>query len=246
MKRKSLAVLTVAAVSCTLALADDPSAAGHWEGAITLPSAQLEFMVDLDAAGGGTWSGEIDIPEQGIRNFGLTNVSVDGDTVVFSIPDIPGAPTFTGTLAADGESISGSLNQSGQDVAFTLARKPAPEEPSDAELYGPYEREGVPGKGLAGTWRGLLSIGPAKARLVLNVGGDDGSYAASLDSVDQGAMGLEVDELTLGEDGAVGFVTMLVNAAYDGTLNDDGSEISGRWQQGGQEIPLTFRRAGAE
>ena len=38
-------------------------------------------------------------------------------------------------------------------------------------------------------------------------------------------MGLEVDELTLSE---------------------DGSEITGRWQQQGQEIPLTFRRAGAE
>ena len=39
---------------------------------------------------------------------------------------------------------------------------------------------------------------------------------------------------------------MIVNAAYSGALNEDGSEITGRWQHGGQEILLTFRRAGAE
>jgi len=241
-----MAVAVVVALSFTLVAAEESSAAGHWEGAITLPSAQLEFMVDLATAGGGTWSGEIDIPKQGIRNFGLTNVAVDGVTVTFAIPDIPGNPTFTGTLAEDGESVSGNLNQGGQDVAFSMARKPAPEEPSDEDLYGAYERAGLAGEGLAGTWRGLLSSGPAKARLVLNIEGEDGSYAASLDSVDQGAMGLEVDELTLGEDGSVEFVMMIVNAVYDGALSEDGSEITGRWQQQGQEIPLTFRRAGAE
>ena len=83
-------------------------------------------------------------------------------------------------------------------------------------------------------------------RLVLNVEDEDGSHEASLDSVDQDAMGIEVEDLTLGEDGSVEFVMMIVNAVYDGALNEDGSEISGRWQQAGQELPLTFRRAAVE
>ena len=44
------------------------SAAGHWEGAITLPGTALAVRVDLEERSG-AWSGSIDIPVQGLRGF---------------------------------------------------------------------------------------------------------------------------------------------------------------------------------
>ncbi len=43
---------------------------------------------------------------------------------------------------------------------------------------------------------------------------------------------------------AVSFGVSGIGAKFEGTLSTDGREISGTWTQGGQSMPLTFRRAG--
>ena len=47
------------------ALAQAPSPAGRWEGAIELPGEKLGVLVTLAAGDGGAWSGAIDISAQG-------------------------------------------------------------------------------------------------------------------------------------------------------------------------------------
>ena len=49
-------------------------------------------------------------------------VMVDGAKVGFKIPDVPGDPTFEGTLSEDGNEISGAYTQSGATVEFKLTR----------------------------------------------------------------------------------------------------------------------------
>nr|MCU0254751.1 beta-lactamase family protein [Acidobacteriota bacterium] len=97
--------------------------AGHWEGAIELPGTELGVVVDLAPGPGGAWRGEIDIPLQGAKDLALADVTVEGDAISFAIAGVPGAPTFSGTLSADGQSIAGQFVQAGANFPFQLSRK---------------------------------------------------------------------------------------------------------------------------
>ncbi|HET9316711.1 MAG TPA: alpha/beta fold hydrolase [Vicinamibacteria bacterium] len=96
-----------------------------------------------------------------------------------------------------------------------------------------------------GVWSGTLEAGAARLRLVLHVATrPQGGFTAWLDSLDQGAAGLPVDEVTL-RDRTVSLRMKSLGASYTGTLADDGNAIAGQWIQGGA-FPLTFRRGATE
>ena len=98
------------------------------------------------------------------------------------------------------------------------------------------------GPNLEGAWEGTLDVGAAKLRLVLKVSkAADGMLTAKADSPDQGASDLAVDVISLKEN-AVHFEMKRLLAAFDGTLNKEGSEIAGQFTQGGASFPLTLKR----
>jgi uncharacterized protein len=109
-----------------------------------------------------------------------------------------------------------------------------------------YGRQGqkAPDRNLAGTWHGVLDVGQAKLRLVLNVVRQaDGSYKATLDSPDQNATGIPVESVTL-KDANVRVELKTIGGAYEGTLDAEGSTLTGNWSQGGSgNLPLNFRRS---
>lgn len=119
MKIRATISFFLAALLTMSALAAD--AVGRWKGAIEIPGTPLEVEVDLESAAG-AWKGDITIPAQGARDLPLEAISVEGDRVSFRIGGIPGAPTFSGTVAADGETLSGTFEQGGQSFPFTLRR----------------------------------------------------------------------------------------------------------------------------
>ncbi|HVS63779.1 MAG TPA: serine hydrolase [Thermoanaerobaculia bacterium] len=99
------------------AFAADQDLAGHWNGTVELPGQELEFDVDLRSGSDG-WSGDISIPAQGLRDVPLAGIEVEGDSVRFAIPGIPGEPTFEGTLA--GDVVEGDLSQGGATFPFSM------------------------------------------------------------------------------------------------------------------------------
>jgi pimeloyl-ACP methyl ester carboxylesterase len=95
-----------------------------------------------------------------------------------------------------------------------------------------------------GTWEGTLDVGAAKLRLVLHIdGGKDGALVARLDSPDQGATDLPIDSLSVASN-TLHFEMKSLGAIYEGKLESDGSQIIGEFRQGGQALPLTFKRTG--
>jgi CubicO group peptidase (beta-lactamase class C family) len=104
-----------------------PDLAGRWEGAIDLPGTALGVGIDFSKNAGGAWQGDIDIPMQGAKDLPLINIKMEGTAISFAIQNVPGNPTFKGTVAADGNSIAGDFTQSGQTFPFTLKRKSAAE-----------------------------------------------------------------------------------------------------------------------
>ena len=94
-----LSLLLVAALYPALEAQETPSPAGHWEGAIITPQGELPINIDLLMGEDGVWTGDISIPAQMAEDIPLAEVKVEGKAVSFRMADVPGDPTFTGTLS---------------------------------------------------------------------------------------------------------------------------------------------------
>lgn len=102
--------------------------------------------------------------------------------------------------------------------------------------------EDKPAKGLAGNWEGAITVGAVKLRLAFKIlAKPDGGYSATMDSVDQGAKDIKLDEASL-ENGKVVIKHKLAGMTYEGKLNDAGAEIEGEFQQSTLKLPLTLKR----
>ena len=66
---------------------------------------------------------------------------------------------------------------------------------------------------------------------------------ATLDSVDQGAMGIPASSIAL-TGAALVFKINAIGGSYEGTVNEAGTAIDGKWSQGAS-LPLTFTRLAA-
>lgn len=98
------------------------------------------------------------------------------------------------------------------------------------------------GKEIEGLWLGAIKAGPQELRLLVRISGKpDGSLSGTLDSLDQGAKGLALDDLSFKEK-QLRFELKVGKAAFEGKLKEGGAEIIGEWKQAGQSFPLTFKR----
>jgi len=95
---------------------------------------------------------------------------------------------------------------------------------------------------LEGNWAGSLEAGDAVLHLVLHVSkAEDGSFKATIDSLDQGVYGIEVTNLTQ-HGSEVRFSVSSVDALYEGKISADHSGIQGVWSQGNVGLALIFHR----
>ncbi len=93
---------------------------GSWEGSIEIPGQALEFDLDFERLPSGEWSGDISIPAQGATDLPLTAIGLEGDQATFRIQEVPGDPTFDGSL--DQASLSGTFLQGGAEFPFSCQR----------------------------------------------------------------------------------------------------------------------------
>jgi uncharacterized protein len=96
-------------------------------------------------------------------------------------------------------------------------------------------------KTLDGIWVGPVVVAGLTVRLILRITQDSkGVLTAKLDVPDQGANNLPVEVIAL-EGQQFRFEASNVGT-YEGNLNNDASEITGRLTQGSTTLPVTFKR----
>ena len=115
-------ILLVVSASALSAVAQSQTAAGTWNGGISTPGVELSVSVNLQPKEDHSWTGTIDIPMQGAKGPVLTNITVEGTSISFSINGVPGNPTFKGILADDGRTIAGDFSQGPAKFPFKLTR----------------------------------------------------------------------------------------------------------------------------
>lgn len=213
------------------------SPAGHWEGSISVPSMELTVLVDLGRNAGGQWIGDIDIPQQATKDLPLKGITVAGNTVGFELTAGPGAPRFQGKLSDDGQTITGNFMQAGNSFPFNLKRT------GEAKVFVPAKNAEAPA-GFIGKWEGSLETMGGKLRLVFHLANKDGSASGTIDSIDQGAMGIPMEEISA-TNRILKITVRIVGGSYVGKLSEDGKTLTGEWSQGGATLPLVLTKVGS-
>jgi hypothetical protein len=228
------AVLAAAAVSApAMARAGQaPGASGHWTGVLDTPAQALDLEVDLKPGTPPAWVGTISIPAQNLKAFPLS-VDVQGTAVSFVMANVPGTPTFKGTLAADGATISGDFSQGGGTLPLKLTRK------GDAVFVTPAKSTAIT-KDIEGNWSGSLAVGGQTLRLTLKLTNGPDAATGSMVSLDQGSGEIPISTITQ----AGSHLTLelpAIGGSYSGDLKD--GKLVGTWTQGPGSLPLEFVRA---
>lgn len=99
---------------------------GIWQGAIQVPGQPLPITVSFTEEGG-----TISIPAQGVENYPLTSVELDGSALFFDMNIQNQRLTFEGEV--EEETITGTFIQQGQSAPFELTAGTADKEAEDGE-----------------------------------------------------------------------------------------------------------------
>ena len=224
-------VAMIWALAAGSALAQTP-AAGHWEGAIAVPGQELKVIIDLKADAG-KWQGTIEIPAQKLKGFPLEKIAATGDTISFVMPNVPGEPSFKGTVAKDGKTMAGDFSQGGGTVPFSLTRT------GDARFEAAPRSTAITAD-LLGAWAGTIEIQGTPLRLTVTfTKAADGTGTGTLVSVDQNNASIPVTAV-IQNGAAVKFFAPSIGGTFEGTLKGD--ELAGTWTQGPGSLPLVFKR----
>jgi len=95
---------------------------------------------------------------------------------------------------------------------------------------------------VTGEWQGMVST----LHLIIKIEqGTNGAFSGKLTSVDQGNATIPIETVSFTPASGLLLDLKSIGATYQAKLSDDGSELLGTWQQGGNSIPLSLRRPGA-
>jgi len=203
------------------ALAQTPKIGGDYSGMLST----LHLKLHLKTGTGGALEGTLDSTDQGAMGLPCTKFHLAEAALSFEVPSVGG--TWHGTVSGDGATLSGSWSQ-GEEMPLVFRRDE------------PFTTADKPSR-VDGIWLGTLEAGGTELRIQVQVKSDRaGKEYCSLDSLDQGAMGLPCDKAQLDRD-HFSFEVPVVKGRWSGTLAASGNELDGTWSQG-QDLPLRMTR----
>jgi hypothetical protein len=208
--------------------------AGHWEGAIHAAADDFAVAVDLATDDAGKLGGTFSNAAQRINGLPLWSASVDGRLVKLEIKTTgPALQTFDGRVSPDGQSITGQFLIDVYAVPFELKRT------GDARIAPPPRSAAVDAK-LAGSWAGTLEIAGKSFPLALTLTNHadrtaTGAWAAGGEPLSPIAIMVDGSSVTL--------VSSVTPATFTGSVNAEGTQISGTLTESGASRPVVFTRA---
>jgi len=109
-------------------------------------------------------------------------------------------------------------------------------------LAGRSQSPSPPGEGIKGVWQGTIKVNEqTELRVVFKISRKtDGTLTATMDSPDQGATNIPVEEVTL-ENGNLRMEVRSAMGVFEGKFEEDSSTIEGVWKQSGMTLPLLLK-----
>ena len=224
-------VFTLSLLPARVALAQTPSAAGHWEGAIHAPFGNVAVAVDI-ASEDGVLRGRFSNPSEQINGLPFARVSMDGRSIELQLKTGAESQTFRGTLSSGGQTMSGDFLISVFGVPFDLTRtgdakfELAPTSPVIANIF-------------EGTWRGDLGVGGETQSMVLTMANRDAQTSAGTWGISDGVQ----IPVTIVVDGShVTIASPVTRETFNGAIDAEGGQITGTFVEGDRQVPLTLRK----
>jgi hypothetical protein len=241
------AILTASILAITPFCPAQTSLAGDWQGTVDTGGNTMHVAWHAVAAPDGTLTSTLDNIDQNIYGIKVKSTIVKGSALALSVDDtiqvngqdIPLKGSFEGTVNKDSSEVTGTWTQTEpeqapMEVHFTRAAAQAAAPAATPQAAAQ--------PSTVGDWAGTLTAGPAQLRLLLHItAAKDGTLTGTLDSLDQGANGIPLDTVMF-KGGKLNLTVNAVNGTYDGTVNQDATEITGTRSQG-QPLELNFKRA---
>jgi hypothetical protein len=205
--------------------------AGDWEGTLRPGTAELRLLLHVVAQDDGTLKATLDSLDQGARGIPVSSIAVKDGAVTLGVDAVRGS--YDGKFSSDGKSIDGTWSQGGGTLPLVW-RRPSGEAPPAPKPAAPSD--------IDGDWQGTLNAGGTSLRLVVHIVNTEAGLTATMDSLDQGAMGIPVTTVT--RDGSsLALDIRGIGGRFEGRIGGDQSTIVGTWSQGGNSLPLTLSRA---
>jgi uncharacterized protein len=221
-------LLTIGAMSGQQALP-----AGHYEGVLKAPNAEMTIALDLEKNTKQVWIGSFDINMPNApKGVPLEKLTVDGDNVSWEMS----GGAFKAKFSAEQKTLNGSASGSGGEVPFEMKRT------GDAKVNLPPPSTPMT-KDFIGAWEGTVEMQPGQPlRLLATFASDaDGKGTGEIVSIDQGGVKIPISTVT--QSGSkLNFEIRSVGGTYAGTLNEAKTEIAGEWSQAGRTAPLNFKK----
>ena len=242
MKAKCLLSLLLSMLGAVESSAAAPTVfdlVGRWETQVIFGKMKFNLTVRVVKSDSGQVSARIDIPQQGARDIPVNAMLFNYPAVRWEID--PFNTAFNGKLSDSLQEITGEFEEGpgGRPIAMIFKRS---DESSAAETKRVYTfADGEP-RDIRGFWEGAVEQGGGSLRLGLKVGlAPDGTYAATLDLLDQGAADLPTSSVAYSN--AAGKLDwQALQLTFEGKLSADGQQWAGDWKQRAKVLPVTFRR----
>ncbi len=94
---------------------------------------------------------------------------------------------------------------------------------------------------IQGSWSGQLNVGMLVTLIVNIQDNADGTLSATIDCPEQGLSDGKLDTIAF-QNGSLSFEFKKAFATYEGSINQNGTEIVGTYASGGASFPLTLKR----
>ena len=209
-----------------------PIAGHYWRlaGTLNTGAGELRLVLHLTKASDGGLAAILDSVDQGANGIPVKSATLKGSKLSLDIEAVHG--TYEGTVAADGNSISGTWSQ-GKALPLDFKR---PTVPIKAE------HKAAKPSDIDGTWSGTLDTGMGKLRVVFHISNTEDGLIATLDSPDQGAKGIPTTSVTRNGN-SLKIESKAINGLFNGKIAADLSSIDGTWSQNGGEFALVLKRS---
>lgn len=228
---RSLCGVGAAVLSASLVCAQ-AGPGGHWEGTLKGDRGDIEVSLDLAVNARSQWVASMGVRPD-VKGLVVTDVTVEGHSVRFTAVELM-MTRFDLTLGSDGI------------LKGTCSSRHGPL-PVEFKRTGEANVELIPAspavsKDLEGDWEGSLQMPNRAFRMVVHFRNQtDNTVMATIDTPDTEAMGLPLDKVK--QTGRqVEFGIRVAHASFRGTLNQEGTELTGQFMHGSEGVPLTLRK----
>lgn len=206
---------------------------GHWEGVLTLNDREIKLSLDLAQNERSQWIASMGMPSQNVTGLYVKDLAVSGKSVKFLAVELQMA-TVDLTLGPDGK-LAGTI--ASQRGSMPIAFQRTGEAKVEVATASPAVT-----KELEGDWEGTLQGPNAEFRLAVHFKNQpDKTLAATIDILNTGTMDMPINDVKqTGQ--KVEFGLKIAHGSFQGTLNKEGTELSGQFTHESDSVPLTLHK----